>query len=131
MNVHDHLRGETVEVLETSARRYPADFPGWGTAPIDELGALLLPTEEGMRGVVTAVSSIGHNPWTELSVRFPDGSHGTYGIDKVRVVDLETCSWCVEEVPWTELESHEAPDGALLCDRCWADYEQMVREGSV
>ena len=45
--------------------------------------------------------------------------------------DQETCSWCAAEVPWVQLQGHESDDGALLCNDCWADFQQMHREGSV
>lgn len=31
-------------------------------------------------------------------------------------VDLETCSWCTTEVPYSTLKEHE--DGAMVCREC-------------
>lgn len=39
----------------------------------------------------------------------------------MKLTDPETCSWCVAEVEFAELESNEQPDGALICDRCAAE----------
>lgn len=34
-------------------------------------------------------------------------------------MDMETCSWCTDEVPYTSLK--EAKDGALICRPCRRD----------
>lgn len=36
--------------------------------------------------------------------------------------DLETCSWCTDEVPDRTLR--EAPDGARVCKSCFSDIEK-------
>ena len=33
--------------------------------------------------------------------------------------DMETCSWCTDEVPFSTLQ--EANDGALICVLCWEE----------
>jgi len=45
------------------------------------------------------------------------------------MLDIETCSWCVEEVPFAELdkEENQMPDGALVCDKC-ADLARLMFE---
>jgi hypothetical protein len=36
-------------------------------------------------------------------------------------VDMETCSWCLDEVPDSTLR--ERPDGARICRRCRDDLK--------
>lgn len=36
--------------------------------------------------------------------------------------DLETCSWCTDEVPDASLR--ETEDGARICKPCWAEYKR-------
>jgi hypothetical protein len=38
------------------------------------------------------------------------------------MVDLETCSWCLTEVPDSTLR--EIADGARLCRECWREHSQ-------
>lgn len=40
------------------------------------------------------------------------------------MTDLETCSWCTDEVPYSSLR--EAPDGALLCRECKAASDDAI-----
>lgn len=37
--------------------------------------------------------------------------------------DLETCSWCTDEVHARTLR--EAPDGALVCKECQLDHAEL------
>jgi len=71
-NIHDGLRGATIRTLATASRRYPADFPGWGTPGA---AASLLPIPPGMTGLIRSVNSHGMAPYTRYSVLFPDGTH--------------------------------------------------------
>lgn len=36
--------------------------------------------------------------------------------------DMETCSRCLDEVPWAELENHTTKQGENLCNPCWRKY---------
>lgn len=40
------------------------------------------------------------------------------------MTDMETCSWCVEEVPYSSLKESKTDPGAMICKQCRADEKK-------